>query len=87
MTVIEDNAAFNKNEKEIIEMLSNLRFSKNKMIYQEDIEKLGIKIKQSIHPLVQKGLETAKNIIIITKIPIPFELYYLEGIFCCPAKK
>ncbi|MHA1650254.1 MAG: CHAT domain-containing protein [Candidatus Helarchaeota archaeon] len=86
MTVIEDNAAFNKNEKEIIEMLSNLRFSKNKMIYQEDIEKLGIKIKQSIHPLVQKGLETAKNIIIITKIPIPFELYYLEGIPLCISK-
>ncbi|MFX1297795.1 MAG: CHAT domain-containing protein [Promethearchaeota archaeon] len=86
INIIVDDQKFNKNEKEIIKMLGNLRFTESKMIKKENITEIGMKIRDTINPIIQKGIEASKNIILITKVPIPFELYDLEGAPLCISK-
>jgi len=77
--VIKEDDEFNKNEKVILNKLGTLRFDEENEITQNDISEIGKSIKQSIHKTIQNGIENSENIIIISKIPIPFELYSYES--------
>ncbi len=86
VNVIIDDTEFSNNETEIMKMLGNLRFTETKMINKEDIQAIGEKIQQTIHPLIQKEIGQSQNIIIVSKIPIPFELCNYESYPVCVSK-
>ncbi|MBD3229963.1 MAG: CHAT domain-containing protein [Candidatus Lokiarchaeota archaeon] len=70
-----------KKKKNVLTQLEELRFTETTSIKPENIIKIGGAIKSTLNESIRQGLEKAEKIIVISKIPIPFELYSykLEG--------
>ncbi|MHA1788633.1 MAG: CHAT domain-containing protein [Candidatus Helarchaeota archaeon] len=73
--IIKEDEKLAIKEHTILNMLSSLRFTSENSITQEDIIKIGESIREILPNSIQNGLENSQNIIIISRIPIPFELY------------
>ncbi len=86
MTIIQEDDEFKTQEKNIISKLKDLRFTETKSVEQKNLNDIGAVIKDSLHILVQKEIEGSENIILLTKIPIPFELYSYNSNPICISK-
>ncbi|MDD1778245.1 MAG: CHAT domain-containing protein, partial [Candidatus Helarchaeota archaeon] len=75
-----------ENRNKINSKLKNLRFSETHSIEETDLKEIGEYIKESLHPKIQDGLNSAETIIILSKVPIPFELYEFDGSPLCISK-